>query len=57
MLKEKIPLKLICKVTGLSDDELQNLKLKKGLRTKKLYNEKVKIAKTKKQSKKIAKRS
>lgn len=57
MLKEKIPLKLICKVTGLSDDELQNLKLKKDLRTKKLYNKKIKNAKTKKQTKEAGKRS
>ena len=50
MLKEKIPLKLICKVTGLSDDKLQKLKLKKDLKskTKKLHNEKVKSIKTKK---------
>jgi predicted transposase/invertase (TIGR01784 family) len=48
MLKEKIPLKLICKVTGLSDDELQKLRSKKDLKTKKLHNEKVKSIKTKK---------
>jgi hypothetical protein len=35
MLKEKIPLKLICKVTGLSDDELQKLRSKKDLKIKK----------------------
>jgi len=48
MLKERIPLKLICKVTGLSDDELQKLRSKKDLKTKKLHHEKVKSIKTKK---------
>ena len=42
MLKERIPLKLICKVTGLSDDELQKLRSKKDLRTKKTTSRKIK---------------
>lgn len=42
MLKERIPLKLICKVTGLSDDELQKLRSKKDLRTKKTASRRIK---------------
>lgn len=52
MLKERIPLKLICKVTGLSDDELQKLRSKKDLKTKKLNQGKARGIKTKNISKK-----
>ena len=48
MLAKRLSLKLISEVTGLSDDELKHLKLKKDLINKKMYNEKVKIANTKK---------